>query len=39
MNWEMVGRLAVMFGVAGVLGVLGRSFGLWLRAFYKSRSR
>jgi hypothetical protein len=38
-TWELVGRLAVIFGVAGLVGVVGRRLAIWLRAFYKSRSR
>jgi hypothetical protein len=38
-TWELVGRLAVIFGVAGLVGLVGRLLGIWLRAFYKSRSR
>jgi hypothetical protein len=39
MTWELVGRIAVTLGVAGIVGALGRLAHLWLRAFYKWRSR
>ena len=39
MTWELAGRLVVILGVAGLVGVVGRLLAIWLRAFYKSRSQ
>ena len=36
-DWELIGRVLVIFGLAGLLGVVGRIAGSWLRAWYKKR--
>jgi hypothetical protein len=36
---ELVGRVIVTAGVAGIVGVLGRVVAVWLRGFYRSRLR
>jgi hypothetical protein len=30
-GWELVGRIIVVLGLAGLLGLLSRQLGLWLR--------
>jgi hypothetical protein len=30
-GWELVGRIIVVFGLAGLLGLSSRQLGLWLR--------
>jgi hypothetical protein len=29
--WELVGRIAVVVGCAGLLGTVGRAAGIWLK--------
>ena len=30
-GWELVSRIGITFGVAGLLGVVGRLLAVWLR--------
>jgi hypothetical protein len=30
-GWELVSRIAITFGVAGLVGVVGRLLAVWLR--------
>jgi hypothetical protein len=38
-GWELAGRIAIMVGVAGLLGTVGRLVAVWLRDRGKADGR
>jgi hypothetical protein len=38
-GWELIGRIVVVLGVAGIFGLASRQVGIWLRKRYKRRPR
>jgi hypothetical protein len=36
-GWELVGRIIVVLGVAGVFGAVGRLAHSWLRRWYNKK--
>jgi hypothetical protein len=39
MDWERVGRVMVMVGVSGLLGLGGRLVAAWVRKRFSDRAR
>jgi hypothetical protein len=38
-GWELIGRIVVVLGVAGIFGLASRQVGIWLRRRYKRRPK
>jgi hypothetical protein len=38
-GWELIGRIVVVIGVAGLFGLASRQVGIWLRTRYKRRPK
>jgi hypothetical protein len=38
-GWELIGRVVVVLGLAGILGLAGRQIAIWLRNRYRKRTK